>query len=48
MQAENEGEAFEKYGEWREASSCKKAGDVRSVHELSLAAVITFCLVLLV
>lgn len=29
LQARDEGEALENYGEWREALSCKKAGDVR-------------------
>ncbi|DBA97859.1 hypothetical protein WJX82_007212 [Trebouxia sp. C0006] len=29
-QAASEGEPLERYGEWREASACKKAGDVRA------------------
>ncbi len=29
-QAASEGETLERYGEWQEASACRKAGDVRS------------------
>ena len=42
MQAEFEGEKFEKYGEWREAWSCMKIGDVRSV--ICLGALATVAL----
>ena len=33
LQAEFEGEKFEKYGEWREAWGCMKIGDVRSLFQ---------------
>ena len=47
-QAASEGEPLEKYSEWREASKCKKTGDVRSavVNVVALHAIST-CTVLM-